>query len=98
MNARRRTGAGPILVVGTTGDVPTPYVSSRGLADVLGAGFLTWDAESHTAYFFSECVAEQADRVLVDLRLPAEGAPCADPLGWWLTGSAPRSPVEVPAA
>lgn len=92
-------GAGPILVVGTTGDVPTPLPSSAGLAEALApARLLTWEAESHTAYLFSECVAAAADAVLVDLELPPRGTRCDDPLGWWMTGTPPRPPLDLPAA
>ncbi|MCD9622808.1 alpha/beta hydrolase [Rhabdothermincola salaria] len=73
-------GAGPILVVGTTGDVPTPYASAESLADHLAtATLLTWEAESHTAFLASVCVLDEVLTFLVDLTLPAAGTVCRDP-------------------
>lgn len=90
-------GAGPILVVGTTGDVPTPYASAVALAGTFSTGrLLTWEADAHTAYFFSRCVATRADEVLLDRRLPAVGTRCRDPLGWWMSGAPPSvDPVAL---
>ena len=59
------TGAGPILVVGITGDVPTPLKSSRGLAERLEEGvLLIVEANQHGAYWVSPdklCVIETVD-------------------------------------
>ena len=78
-------GSGPILVTATTGDVPTPHESSVGLAEALAeAGLVEWDADVHTAYFNSRCVADHADTLLVDLELPDPGTRCDDPLDYWI--------------
>jgi pimeloyl-ACP methyl ester carboxylesterase len=69
----------PVMVVSTRGDVPTPYESGVGLAQALGVPVLTWEANSHTAYLFSPCVQDLANRLLVDLQpLPPEGTTCPD--------------------
>jgi pimeloyl-ACP methyl ester carboxylesterase len=69
----------PVMVVSTRGDVPTPYESGAGLAAALRVPLLTWEANFHTAYFFSPCVQQYAHRLLVDLQpLPMEGATCPD--------------------
>ncbi len=50
-------GAPPILVVGTTGDPVTPYKWAVSLAGELSGGvLLTWQGQSHVAYFYSSCV------------------------------------------
>jgi pimeloyl-ACP methyl ester carboxylesterase len=78
-------GSGPILVTATTGDVPTPHESSVGLAEALAeAGLVEWDADVHTAYSFSRCVADHADTLLVDLELPVPGTRCDDPVAIWI--------------
>jgi hypothetical protein len=70
------------MVVSTQGDVPTPYESGAGLAAALGVPLLTWEANFHTAYFFSPCVQQLVHRFLVDLQpLPSEGATCPDDFG-----------------
>jgi pimeloyl-ACP methyl ester carboxylesterase len=70
-------GAGPILVVGTTGDPATPLDSSRAMADTLADGhLLVVDAEQHTGYSANGCASGTIDRYLIDLELPAEGAEC----------------------
>jgi pimeloyl-ACP methyl ester carboxylesterase len=69
----------PVMVVSTRGDVPTPYESGVGLARALGVPVLTWEASSHTAYLFSQCVQQYANRLLVDLEpIPPEGVSCPD--------------------
>jgi pimeloyl-ACP methyl ester carboxylesterase len=76
----RITGAdaGPILVVGTTGDPVTTLESSNRMASSLEEGrLLTVDAERHTGYTANECAVETVDRYLVSLELPAEGAVCS---------------------
>lgn len=73
-------GAGPILVVGSTGDVATPLQSSRDLANQLEGGvLLVVEANNHGAYFIDPdnlCVMETIDRYLTDLELPANGSRC----------------------
>lgn len=87
--------AGPILVTATTGDVPTPYDSSVGLARALPtAGLVVWEARSHTAYWWSACVADHVDVLLVRRRLPDGGTRCDDPPGHWL-GLGRALPAEL---
>jgi hypothetical protein len=70
-------GAGPIVVVGTTGDPVTPVESSRLLADALEQGvLLTVEADHHTGYGENACSVRLVDRYLVDLAVPPEGEVC----------------------
>ena len=71
-------GAGPILVVGTTGDPATPYAWSEELASQLDdATLLTYEGEGHTAYGRSGgCVEEQVDAYLLGGTVPEEGLRC----------------------
>ena len=71
-------GAGPVLVVGTTGDAITPIESSQGLADSLDQGvLLTVDGFRHTGYRLNRCSGEVVDRYLLDLVVPAAGTVCS---------------------
>ena len=71
-------GAGPVLVVGTTGDPITPIETSRALADDLEEGvLLTVDGFRHTGYGLNRCSTDVVDRYLVDLTVPAEGTVCS---------------------
>ncbi len=64
-------GAGPIMVVGNTGDPATPYEGSRVMAESLDEGFfVTVEADSHTAYSINFCAAEAIESYLVDLEIP----------------------------
>ena len=71
-------GAGPILVVGTTGDPATPYEWSEALATQLESGVLvTWDGEGHTAYGrANDCLGSVVDNYFVDGRVPSDGTRC----------------------
>lgn len=70
-------GAPPILVVGSTGDVATPFEQARSVARRLRASaLLTVDAEGHVAIGSSSCVDDAVTRYLVDLAVPAAGARC----------------------
>jgi pimeloyl-ACP methyl ester carboxylesterase len=72
-------GAPPILVVGTTGDPVTPYSWAQSLASELTGGvLLTWQGQSHVAYFYSPCVRAAVEAYLVDGTLPAPGTTCTD--------------------
>ena len=63
--------AGPIMVVGTTGDPSTPLESSAAMADALDEGFLvTVEANQHTAYRTGDCINGLVDRYLVFLEVP----------------------------
>jgi pimeloyl-ACP methyl ester carboxylesterase len=72
-------GAPPILVVGTTGDPITPYGWAVDLAKELSGGvLLTWQGQSHVAYFYSPCVRAIDQAYLVSGTLPAAGTTCTD--------------------
>jgi hypothetical protein len=71
--------AAPILVVGTTGDLATPYEWAVALADQLESGFLlTYDGFGHLAYRTggSECVDSVVDTYLLEGELPGEEPTC----------------------
>ena len=70
-------GAGPILVVGTTGDPATPLASTENMAETLEEGvLLVIEADQHTGYGVNECSYETIDSYLVDLEVPADGFVC----------------------
>jgi pimeloyl-ACP methyl ester carboxylesterase len=70
-------GAGPALVVGTTGDPATPLASSQAMADALDdAVLLTVESQQHTGYSANDCSIEVIDNFLVNLIRPAEGTRC----------------------
>ncbi|MFK8025202.1 MAG: alpha/beta fold hydrolase [Ilumatobacter sp.] len=69
--------AGPIVVIGTTGDPTTPLTSSAAMADALEAGQLvTVEANQHTAYRTNECVRDLVHEYLIWLEPPALDARC----------------------
>jgi pimeloyl-ACP methyl ester carboxylesterase len=71
-------GAGPIVVVGTTGDPITPIESTKNMADALEQGTLvTVDANQHTGYGTNECVVKAVDEYLIGLRVPQKGLECS---------------------
>lgn len=74
----KAAGAGPILVVGTTGDPATPYEWSEALAEQLESGvLLTWQGEGHTAYGrANECLTTAVDGYFVDGKVPGNGTTC----------------------
>jgi pimeloyl-ACP methyl ester carboxylesterase len=64
-------GAGPVLVVGTTGDAITPLASTRRMAAALEDGHLVVvDAVQHTGYGVNRCVDSTVDGYLVDPTAP----------------------------
>jgi pimeloyl-ACP methyl ester carboxylesterase len=66
-------GAGPILVMGTTGDPATPLQSTRNMADALEDGHLVVvTADQHTGYGVSTCGDNAVDDYLVDPSAPLE--------------------------
>lgn len=70
-------GAGPIVVVGTTGDSATPIQGTRRMADALEQGRLVVvEAEQHTGYGANVCITEAVDTYLVTLIAPAVGLVC----------------------
>ncbi|MDX2382120.1 MAG: alpha/beta hydrolase [Acidimicrobiia bacterium] len=71
-------GAGPIMVIGTTGDPSTPLASSRLMADSLEDGRLVIvEANEHTGYGVNQCVNDVVDDYLIHLEAPADGTVCA---------------------
>jgi pimeloyl-ACP methyl ester carboxylesterase len=63
-------GAGPIVVIGTTGDAATPLASSRKMASTLQDGRLIVVTEDrHTGYGANECVVRAVDKYLVTAKV-----------------------------
>ncbi|GEO96246.1 alpha/beta hydrolase [Kocuria turfanensis] len=71
-------GAGPVLVVGGTGDPATPYAWSRALAAQLEGGhLLTREGEGHGSYLRGNlCVDEVVNGYLLQGVLPAQERTC----------------------
>ena len=70
-------GAGPIIVVGTTGDAATPLDSTRKMAKGLEQGILiVVDANQHTGYSANNCVVKAVDDYLIKLIVPANETTC----------------------
>ncbi|MGH9269644.1 MAG: alpha/beta hydrolase, partial [Ilumatobacteraceae bacterium] len=70
-------GAGPIMVVGNTGDPATPYEGSRAMADTLDEGFfVSVEANSHTAYGLNACIDTAIEDYLVDVVVPVGEPTC----------------------
>lgn len=71
-------GAGPIVVIGTTGDPATPLESSRAMADALEDGRLVVvEANEHTGYRGDDCVREIVHEYLLTLVAPDDGTICS---------------------
>ena len=73
-------GAGPILVMGTTGDAATPLDSTRAMAATLDDGRLVIvTADQHTGYNVNQCSRETIDRYLIDplTQAPKDGTTCS---------------------
>ena len=72
-------GAGPILVMGTTGDPATPLSSTRNMAKALQNGRLVVvTADQHGGYGVNDCSVKVVDEYLVDPvgKVPADGFRC----------------------
>ena len=70
-------GAGPVVVVGTTGDAATPLSSSRKAAAALERGILlVVDADRHTGYGENQCIVDLVDGYLIDLEVPKAETVC----------------------
>jgi pimeloyl-ACP methyl ester carboxylesterase len=70
-------GAGPIVVVGTTGDAATPLDSTRKMAQGLEQGILiVVDANQHTGYGANNCVVKAVDDYLIKLTVPTNELTC----------------------
>jgi pimeloyl-ACP methyl ester carboxylesterase len=71
-------GAGPVLVIGTTGDPATPFDSTRTMSDELEDGRLVVvTANQHTGYGVNDCVIDVVNKYLVDLEPPADETICS---------------------
>ncbi|MGP3999832.1 alpha/beta hydrolase [Streptomyces sp. 8N706] len=71
--------AGPILVIGNTGDPATPYEGAQRMADALGRGVgieITNKGEGHGAYGSGTCVTNVVNAYLLDGKVPADGTVC----------------------
>jgi hypothetical protein len=72
-------GAGPILVMGTTGDSATPLAGTRVMADSLEDGRLVVvTGNQHTGYSVNACAATTVEQYLIDPvgHAPADGTEC----------------------
>lgn len=72
-------GAGPILVMGTTGDPATPLQSTENMANALEDGrFVIVTADQHTGYGYNQCAYDVIDNYLVDpeANAPEDGFTC----------------------
>ncbi len=70
-------GAGPIVVIGTTGDPATPLESSERMADSLEDGRLVIvEANQHTGYGANECVMDVVHDYLIQLIAPEDDTVC----------------------
>ena len=70
-------GAGPIVVVGTTGDAATPLESTRAMAETLEDGrLIIVTADQHTGYNVNSCINDAIDDYLIDLEPPDDGLEC----------------------
>jgi pimeloyl-ACP methyl ester carboxylesterase len=73
-------GAGPILVMGTTGDPATPLDSTRKMASALEDGRLVVvEGNQHTGYGLNSCSSAAVNDYLIDPvgHLPADALRCA---------------------
>lgn len=71
-------GAGPILVIGTTGDAATPLESTRKMVSALEEGLLiVVEADQHTGYGANECVTVAVDDYLIKLKAPKQDLKCS---------------------
>ncbi len=70
-------GAGPIVVIGTTGDPATPLSSTELMADTLDDGRLVVvEADQHTGYGVNQCINELVNDYLIELTAPANDTMC----------------------
>ena len=70
--------AGPIVVVGTTGDPSTPLESSRKMAEALEDGRLVVvEANQHTGYRVNSCIDDTIHDYLVQLEAPDNEKVCS---------------------
>ena len=71
-------GAGPVVVIGTTGDPSTPLASTKLMADKLEDGRLVEvTANQHTGYGVNSCVIDVVNEYLIDLEPPDDETACS---------------------
>ena len=71
-------GAGPIVVIGTTGDPSTPLDSSRKMAAALEDGRLVVvEANQHTGYRVNSCIDDTVHEYLTFLEAPENEKICS---------------------
>lgn len=72
-------GAGPVVVIGTTGDPATPFESTVAMADKLEDGrLISVDANQHLGYGVNRCVVDAVNDYLIDLVAPAAPLECGN--------------------
>ena len=70
-------GAGPIVVIGTTGDPATPFESTVRMSNTLEDGRLVVvEADQHTGYGVNRCVIDVVNEYLIDLEPPDDETEC----------------------
>ena len=70
-------GAGPIVVIGTTGDPATPFESTVRMSNILEDGRLVIvEADQHTGYGVNRCIVDVVNDYLIDLAPPADETEC----------------------
>ncbi|NNE10735.1 MAG: alpha/beta fold hydrolase [Ilumatobacter sp.] len=70
-------GAGPIVVIGTTGDPATPFEGTVRMANTLEDGRLVIvEANEHTGYGLNRCVIDVVNDYLIDLVAPLDETEC----------------------
>ncbi|MHB1090273.1 MAG: alpha/beta hydrolase [Ilumatobacteraceae bacterium] len=69
--------AGPIVVIGTTGDPATPLEGTRNMAKALERGvLLIVEAQQHTGYGTNACIVDAVDAYLIKLTVPKNEMVC----------------------
>ncbi len=84
-------GAGPILVLASSGDPTTPLSAARhSLQDLQDAELVTLEADQHLAYHYAlsdpgraayRCLLDAVETYMIDLERPPTEKECADDQG-----------------
>ncbi len=70
-------GAGPVVVVGTTGDAATPLASSRKMTAALEDGrLIVVTADRHTGYGENTCVTDAVNKYLITAKVAFKEKSC----------------------
>lgn len=70
-------GAGPVVVIGTTGDPATPLATTRAMSAAVEDGRLVVvTADQHLGYGVNRCVVDVVNAYLIDLEAPADDTRC----------------------